>query len=171
MNWSELFDYRDGQLFWVVDRPSSHFLCERTSRFWHTRYAGKSAGTLCGGGYLQVSVKGNPHSVHRVIYELLNGPVPSGAQIDHVNGIKTDNRIENLRLATRSENSCNRKPNINNTSGFKGVHWDKKSSVWVAQIQVDRKRKRIGCFNTKEEAYIAYCAASAELHGKFRRVA
>ena len=59
----------------------------------------------------------------------------------------------------------------NNTSGFKGVHWNEQKQRWAAEITLDYKKIRLGKFRTKEEAFAAYCAAAAEHHGEFARVA
>lgn len=72
--------------------------------------------------------------------------------VDHINCNKSDNRLENLRFATGSENQQNRVLNLNNTSGVKGVNFDRKSGKWLARIQIDGIRVHLGLFNTKEEA-------------------
>lgn len=102
--------------------------------------------------------------MHRVV---MGDPV--GFLIDHRNGNKLDNRIENLRPATKSENGMNCKNRKNNTTGFKGVTFFKKSKCFQAFITVDRKQKYLGSFPTAKEAHVAYCAAATELHGAFAR--
>lgn len=107
--------------------------------------------------------------MHRVIAERINGGViPTGFVVDHKNGITTDNRRENIRLATRAENAHNRQ-NIqrNNTSGFKGVHWSKKLNKWTAAIGVDKKLINLGSFQTPLDGHRAYCQAALKHHGEF----
>lgn len=87
--------------------------------------------------------------------------------VDHINGNRVDNRKENLRVCTRAENQANRKAQRNNTSGFKGVHWVKRSQKWTAQIMTGGKSHSLGYFETAEAAYSAYKIACAELHGNF----
>lgn len=86
----------------------------------------------------------------------------AGMQIDHVNGVKDDNRLSNLRLATHRENHQNRARNKNNKSGFLGV--SPINGKWRAQIMADGKKLALGCFDAPEAARDAYLAAKAELH-------
>lgn len=97
------------------------------------RINGKEAGSLDSSKYYRVSRLGKKLICHRVIYELFNGPIPDGFQIDHINGIKTDNRIENLRLATSSQNQQNQGWNSRNTAGVRGLDWNKGS--WRGKIR------------------------------------
>lgn len=91
-------------------------------------------------------------------------------QTDHINGDGLDNRRANLREATHTENSSNRRLARNNTSGYKGVDWHKASRKWRARVKVDRKSKHIGCYSTAEEAARAYDVAARELHGGYASV-
>ena len=88
-------------------------------------------------------------------------------EIDHINGDTLDNRPENLREATRSENEMNKLPGKRNSSGIKGVSWEKRRSKWRAQITVNGEYKYLGSFGTRDEAESAYIAASIEMHGGF----
>lgn len=72
-----------------------------------TNRKGMPAGTLASSGYYEVQIQGKKKQAHRVVWELHNGPVPPGKCIDHINRVRTDNRIENLRLASVSDNNCN----------------------------------------------------------------
>lgn len=121
-------------------------------------------------GYVGVTGLGRFALGHRVAWLLHYGSWPEkGLCVDHINGDRADNRIENLRQATYKENFTNRKKPKNNTSGYKGVCKD--GSKWRASICKDRKSYTLGTFNTPEEAYDAYCRAAAKLHGEFARTA
>jgi hypothetical protein len=115
-------------------------------------------------GHLAVQVDAYNHYVHRLAWLHYYGEWPK-EQIDHINGDKHDNRIANLRDVPRGHNQQNfRKPNRNNTSGFLGVSWFRKTGRWTASITVDGRRKCIGYYATKEDAYAAYVAAKRRLH-------
>lgn len=115
-------------------------------------------------GYLTVSIEGKKFLLHRLVWMFHYGAFPK-QQIDHINGIKTDNRIENLREANDSENQQNqKKPPASNTSGFLGVTKYKKRDNWVAGIKINGKRINLGYFDTPEEAHEAYLAKKRELH-------
>ncbi len=96
---------------------------------------------------------------------------PEGLEIDHKDGDGLNNRRNNLREATRSQNNHNQRRSKNNTSGFKGVTWHKAGGKWQAQIMMDGRKRFLGLHATPEAAHTAYCKASAELHGEYGRVA
>lgn len=104
-------------------------------------------------------------SMHR---QLLN--VPLNFQTDHINGDKLDNRKENLRVCTPSQNRCNRGKTLNNTSGIKGVFWHKRDNKWRAQIKVGGIQFWLGYFDSMEDASKAYNEAAIRLHGEFARL-
>ena len=94
--------------------------------------------------------------------------------IDHINGVKTDNRINNLRLVTRSINLQNASMRCHNTSGFNGVSWHKSTKKWRAQIRVDGKSIHLGVFSNKKDAIAARIKANikygfSERHGEQRK--
>lgn len=91
-------------------------------------------------------------------------------EVDHVNGNKLDNQRHNLRTCTRLENMRNQRVSKNNTSGYKGVCWDKRWKKWRAQTYINRKYIQIGGYQTKEEAAHAYNAAVIELFGPYARL-
>lgn len=96
--------------------------------------------------------------------------VKKGQVIDHKDGDGLNNRRSNLRHVTRNQNSFNQKTPKNNTSGYKGVSFNKKRGKWVSSIGVSWKKRQLGYYATAEDANAAYCKASAEFHGEFRRV-
>ena len=108
--------------------------------------------------------RGTTLRLHRLLLD-----APKDLQVDHIDGNPTNNRRANLRLCTHADNQKNRRKNINNTSGSKGVHWHKRDKRWQAKIQINRKFKHLGYFNTVEQAKAAYDAAAERLFGEFRR--
>lgn len=95
---------------------------------------------------------------------------PADMLVDHISGDGLDNRRQNIRLATRAQNGMNRGRPANNTSGFKGVHFEVRTGRWRADIASEGGSKCLGRFPDPEEAYAAYCDAAKELHGEFARV-
>ena len=92
---------------------------------------------------------------------------PDGYYVDHINGNPLDNRKENLRIVSKIENSRNRKLNHNNTSGYRGVYYDKRSDNWVARINYFKKKLHLGSFNNKKDAACAYNRAAIKYYGSF----
>jgi len=105
-------------------------------------------------------------TIVRLHRELLGFP---DMDVDHIDTNGLNNRRSNLRVATRSQNLCNRGACETNTSGFKGVKRRKDCNRWTAQIQLNGKYRYIGIFRTAQDAHAAYVAASKELHGEFAR--
>ena len=87
-------------------------------------------------------------------------------QLDHINRNSVDNRIENLRIASKSENMMNRKTFKNSTSGCRGVSWNKHLEKWVVYVDVNKKRKHLGYFDTAEEAHKVFMEAK-RLHHEY----
>lgn len=104
--------------------------------------------------------------MHRMIMEL-EGYKIKGKQIDHINGNGLDNRLENLRLASHSENQRNSKLRKDNTSGYKGVVWNKRDKVWFALLRIGKKRLNLGSFDNKIDAAKAYNEAAIKYYGEF----
>ena len=102
--------------------------------------------------------------MHRVI---LN--TPNDFDTDHINGNSLDNRLENLRVCTMSQNQANRGKNSNNTSGYKGVCWSKSNKNWIAFIRINGKRKHLGSFSNIIDAADAYEKAAQKIFGKYAR--
>ncbi len=107
--------------------------------------------------------------MHRVILErIINQPLLKGQEVDHIDGNCCNNKRSNLRLATHSQNSKNKKRYSNNTSGYKGV--SRVRNRWSATISINHKQVRIGLYATPEEAYNAYCEAAKKYYGEFARL-
>lgn len=128
---------------------------------------GQVAGCIGGPGYIQIWVKGRRYYGHRLAWFHYYGKWPEN-EIDHRNGIKTDNRIANLREANSRQNKANAKPKH---QGLKGTTWDKNRKKWHASICYNRKTINLGRFNTEEEAHEAYIKSARSLHGEFARAA
>lgn len=129
-----------------------------------TAVAGGRAGYTEPRGYRQIGVAGRLYWEHRLVWLYVNGTWPSN-QIDHVNGVKGDNRIANLREATVSENGSNqRQARTDNKTGLLGVYWNKEHKKFMAKIMFSGKHKYLGYFPTAEEAHQAYLKAKRELH-------
>jgi hypothetical protein len=110
-------------------------------------------------GYRYVNIDSKEYREHRLIWLWVNGEWPTG-QIDHINGDKTDNRIENLRDVGGSQNQWNIHANVNNSTGFRGVVFIKAMSKYRAQIRRNGKRTYLGTFDSAELASAAYQAAA-----------
>lgn len=102
---------------------------------------GKQIGRVTTNGYVRVTYRGRNYGVHRLVWEFHNGEIPEGYEVDHLNGVRTDNRIENLRLATRSQNSMNHRMHSHNSTGTKGLGTRVRGNCleFVGRIRVDGK--------------------------------
>lgn len=125
--------------------------------------AGLVIGTVHAKGYLRARVDGSDYLLHRLAWFYEYGEWPDG-EIDHINQDKSDNRIENLRIVTSSENHQNRFKQKNNTSGCKGVYLQKKTGKWVANIRHEGKTFYLGYYEDKNIADSAYRMAAAKFH-------
>jgi hypothetical protein len=114
--------------------------------------SGKVAGCLRQGRYSVIYIDGKEYKAHRLAWLLYTGSWPK-AQIDHINRIRHDNRIENLREATKSENQINSAMYRNNKSGYRGVCFHKATGKWQAEVKRNKKPNYLGVFETAEEAY------------------
>jgi len=143
--------YRDGITFLcdVPERVQGYSFCLSTA------------------GY--VAYSSNKDGLHnKFLHRVLMNAQP-GQIIDHINGNKLDNRLCNLRFVNLTENAQNSKKRTDNTSGAKGIYWDKRDEKWVARISVNGKRLYIGYFTSIDDAERAVRKAREELHGAFAR--
>ena len=148
----ELLDYdpETGVFTWRVGRTG-------------TAKNGSVAGSFDSDGYSQIKVDNRLYKSHRLAWLYVHGEFPLH-QIDHINRVRTDNRIENLRPATNLENHQNQSKRRDNTSGVVGVYWHKRDRKWQASIRLNGRHIHIGCFDTIEKAAAARTRAKAKLH-------
>lgn len=163
-------DFETGKLFWKP-RPPSMFRTENVCDAWNFRYACEEAFlTVNPSGYRMGEVLGKTYAAHRVLW-LLHTKAWPAQFIDHINGDPSDNRIVNLRAATKRENQRNKRMQKNNTSGTVGVIWIKHLSKWRAMIGIDGRGYALGTFDNIEDAIAARKAAEKrcgfhENHGR-----
>lgn len=129
---------------------------------------GDNCETVRGMGYRSLNVFCWKWASHRMAWTYTYGSIPQGMQIDHINGIRTDNRIANLRLATLAENRRNRI--CIGKLGKKGVTLTASRCRYRSRIAVNGQRHHLGYFDTPEEANAAYAVAARRLHGEFARL-
>jgi hypothetical protein len=128
----------------------------------------KPAGTKLHSGYIGVLIEGRRYQAHRLAWALHTGSWPTD-QIDHINGVKTDNRISNLREATNAQNGKNLSLSSVNTSGVAGVCFDKETNKWRAGIKVNHKQICLGRYKTFAEAVCARKLAEIKYFGEWVR--
>ena len=151
----KVYEYKDGQLIYKIKTCTKDRIGDVAG------YKKKDS------GYVEMYFNKKKVKAHRLIWIYHNSDIPDKLQIDHINGIRHDNRIENLRLVTNTQNSYNRAKSRNNTSGYKGVSWNIGAKKWESKIQIDGISKHLGLFITKELAYDAYCEAAKQIQGDY----
>jgi hypothetical protein len=145
---------------WGEQRQTPEWRCAR----WNKAYAGKLASAVdVQSGYVRVFIFGKHYYAHRIVWQMVNGAIPQGMMIDHINQDKSDNRIHNLRLVSNKQNTQNATRNPRNKSGVAGVFWDKRRGNWQAKIRANDKNIYLGAFNDLSEA----AAARAEAEKKY----
>lgn len=147
-----LVDYKDGILRWRAN---------------HKYFKSIKAGDVVGSGskkngYKCTAINGKQYYQHRLVWLHVHGSWPDGP-IDHINGNRGDNRIENLRVATFSQNQHNRKKTKNKTA-MTGAYKSSKGATWYSTIMVENKKHYLGTFKTEDDAAKAYAQAKAKLH-------
>lgn len=128
--------------------------------------AGDVAGTVTNYGYRQIRVDGRCYRASRLAFLYMTGEWPSH-EIDHRDNDPSNDRWSNLREATGSQNQANKRRQINNTSGYKGVTYHRDCARWQAQIMVHGRMRYLGLYDTREEAFAVRCSASRRYHGDF----
>ena len=161
VDWHRYFTYRDGLLIWK-HRPEAH-------QSVNTKLVGKPAGSLREDGYIRVRLNDHAYYAHVIVFEMHNGPVPEGYDVDHRDLDRSNNRIENLRLATRSQNKANGKVYRTSSTGVKGVLYHKRMEKYQVSITANGVTTHIGTFNSFAEAKRARLKAQAQFHGEFSR--
>lgn len=145
------YDPDTGKLYWKK-RSIDYFSTVRSCNWWNTKWAKKEAfTTVMGTGYKQGRLFSKAFLAHRVVVALTDGEWPF-EDVDHVDKDKTNNRRENLLLATRTENNCRAKRWVDNTSGATGVYFDKRRCKWVARLKLNSKYVHLGVFDSFAEA-------------------
>ena len=149
-----LYNEQTGELIWK-SRPRTHFKTQSAFVRWNKLHANTPA-FKCSEktGYRSGMLDGVSYYAHRIIWAIAHGPIPSG-EIDHINGIRYDNRLINLRLVTRLENTQNRKVRSDSKTGVPGVYWEKACNKWRAEIKANKKRISLGVFDILEDAIAA----------------
>jgi len=155
MEWNKIFEYREGELYWKIKPAKRISKGSLASRPMHT-------------GYKRVRYDNKPYYAHRVIYEMFFGPIPKNMEIDHIDRDRSNNNIDNLRIATKSQNKANRALTSRNSSGYKGVYWSKQKKKWHVQTSFGGERKHIGFFDDIEEAALAF---EREFNSRFKEFA
>ena len=130
--------------------------------------SGKIAGCWHPTGYLYVTVNQQAYRAHRLIWFIMTKKWPKDV-VDHIDGDSSNNRFWNLREATLSQNQHNRRMSKNNTSGVKGLTWNKPMKKWMARVKVDGVSVHVGYFNSKTKAKKALMEVRLRLHGDFGR--
>ena len=144
----ELFDYQDGTF---IRRKNGMSI---VANFGNKRY-------------LRVYVDNKPYSLHRMIYLWHHGHLPK--TLDHIDGDRANNKIENLREATQQQNCLNRKHHSNSKSPYKNVYWHQAMNKWTVVMQVDGSRKQLGYYDNVELADLIAMEARNKFQGQFGR--
>lgn len=149
------YDPKTGIFIWKVKKTNNVFV-------------GQRAGSKDKNGYLIIGVDYKAYKAHILAWYYMTGEWPL-QDIDHKNEITDDNKYNNLRLATKSQNGINHSKNKNNTSGYKGVRWKKDKNKWQAYINKDHKFYHIGYFLILNDAVKARQIKEKELFGEFAK--
>ena len=152
INFNTIFQYEAGHLYWKV-KP-----CKKIC-------IGDKAGTYHTAGYWHITINKKKYLAHRLIFMMIHGYLPE--YIDHINRIKHDNRIENLRAATSSENQRNRSAFYFSKSGIKNISWNKKAEAWRVSIRNAGKLLYLGQYKDIELAELIAFEARNKFHKEF----
>lgn len=163
-----IFDGRD--FYWKERQPGDQLNAVQCKVF-NSRKAGKKAGSIEPQGYVCIQIMGKKYKAHRLIWCMVYGAIPSDMQVDHINHIRHDNRLENLRLVSQSENERNASIRKDNGAGRTGVRWHETQLRWHAFIRHEGKQKHLGSFKEFSDAVNARKLAEIKFgyhknHGK-----
>lgn len=160
-----------GELVWLT-RDESWFKKAADAKGWNKKYAGTKAFQTLHYGYLHGHIFKKHYFAHRVAWAIHYGSWPTG-QIDHVNGLRSDNRIANLRDVSHSDNQKNAKLRHDNKAGMPGIDWKKHVSSWRVRVSREGKRHLVGYFKNLDEAVAArkMAQSSAAYHTNHGRIA
>jgi hypothetical protein len=147
-----LFEYRDGVLYWKNPRARR---CK----------SGDAAGSVDADGYLVVGFTEGRYPVHKIVWAMHHGQLPD--LVDHINGDRQDNRIENLRAVTKRENNFNKRVRSDNSTGITGVRWHSQRKKWNARIKVDGVDRSLGMYKEMRDAERARLAAELKYFGEY----
>jgi hypothetical protein len=149
---NDLFEYRDGELFYKVTRGRNK--------------AGSKAGTYrYHDNAYQVIINKKHYLMHRIVYMMHNGYMPKF--VDHKDGNRSNNQIENLREATHSENACNAKVRSDSKTKLKNISWNNTNKSWKVRVQANNCRMYLGQFQDLELAELVAIMAREKYHGAF----
>ena len=148
---NELFEYKNGILYSKVDRYKTAIK------------KGNVVGSISAQGYLRTCINYKSYKLHRLIFMMFYGYMP--VEIDHVNGNKTDNRIENLREVSHSQNEWNKSKTVRNTTGIKNITFE--NGKWRVRIGANNKTINVGVFDNLELAELVAQEARNKYHGNF----
>lgn len=169
----QILDYAPdtGELKWLRRTPEMFGGCApaRCAEWFNANMAGKPAGGIGHKGYRTLEISGRHFLASRVCWAITHGRWPPD-QIDHINCIRSDDRLCNLREATAYQNARNKAAGSKNSTGVKGVHFERGKNKYVAQVKLDGRYVFRRRFKTINEAAAAYAEAARHHHGEFARV-
>lgn len=148
------------------DPETGYFTWLKCNPYYHNMPSNFRAGGRTQKGYIEIRIGRKGFKAHRLAWVYMHGEMPED-QIDHINGIKDDNRIANLRPASNSENCRNRPKAKHNTSGHKGIYWVADHNKWRVIIRFNDKNHHFGYFKDKDDAIAEANRAREELHRHF----
>ena len=157
------YDPATGVLTWRRREPRT-----REDKIFNGQFAGKRAGARMQNGYTIVCISPGKYLAHRLAWLITHGDWPD-ADIDHINGDRGDNRLANLREASRSQNNANMGLRADNRSGVRGVFWDTRSQMWRAEIMMNNKVTPLGRYSDIKEATEVRRSAEMRMFGEFRK--
>lgn len=149
------YEPETGLLYWLINRTNG-------------RKIGDVAGCSDKNGYVVIKLLDRQYFAHRLVWFYVHGEWPP--RLDHKDGVKNNNRLENLREATSSQNCMNRR-HQKRAKYLKGVSYSVRDRLFSAGLMKDGKRYHLGCFKTELEAHAAYCAGAERIFGEFARAA